>query len=82
MCAMIVTATEFKTNIGKYLKMDNEEDILITRNGRNVAKLINAQDNSIASLQTLRGIIKGTDLSLKDVREQRQEKYHEGSDRH
>ncbi len=29
---MIVTATEFKTNFGKYLEMSTKEDIFITRN--------------------------------------------------
>ena len=29
---MIVTATEFKTNFGKYLDMIEQEDIFITRN--------------------------------------------------
>ena len=29
---MIVTATEFKTNFGKYLEMSTKEDSFITRN--------------------------------------------------
>ena len=36
---MIVTATEFKTNFGKYLDMLRSEDIFITRNGKTVAKI-------------------------------------------
>ena len=38
---MIVTATEFKTNFGKYLDMLTKEDIFITRNGKTIAKVIN-----------------------------------------
>ena len=38
---MIVTATEFKTNFGKYLDMLRSEDIFITRNGKTVAKMVN-----------------------------------------
>lgn len=35
---MIVTATEFKTNFGKYLDMLSSEDIFITRNGKQLQK--------------------------------------------
>ena len=31
---MIVTATEFKTNFGKYLELIAKEDVFITRNGK------------------------------------------------
>ena len=34
---MIVTATEFKTNLGKYLEMAMKQDIFITKNGKNIA---------------------------------------------
>lgn len=33
---MIVTATEFKTNFGKYLDLLLSEDIFITRNGKTI----------------------------------------------
>ncbi len=31
---MIVTATEFKSNLGKYLDMVATQDVYITKNGR------------------------------------------------
>ena len=31
---MIVTATEFKQNLGKYLEMAMKQDIFITKNGK------------------------------------------------
>lgn len=31
---MIVTATEFKSNLGKYLEMAASQDIFITENGK------------------------------------------------
>lgn len=37
---MVVTATEFKANFGKYLELIAKEDIIITRNGKTVAKVI------------------------------------------
>ncbi len=36
---MIVTATEFKTNLGKYLEMATSQDIFITKNGKSIARL-------------------------------------------
>lgn len=48
---MIVTATEFKTNFGKYLEMIAKEDIFITRNGKTIAKVVNPQVSAVDSLQ-------------------------------
>lgn len=36
---MYVTATEFKTNFGKYLDLIAKEDVYITKNGRTVARI-------------------------------------------
>ena len=33
---MVVTATEFKANFGKYLELVTKEDIFITLNGKTV----------------------------------------------
>lgn len=44
---MIVTATEFKTNFGKYLDMVTKEDIFITRNGKTIAKVTNPQVSAV-----------------------------------
>lgn len=55
---MIVTATEFKTNFGKYLDLLSKEDIYITRNGKTVAKVINPQ---ISAVDELSGILKDVD---------------------
>lgn len=75
---MIVTATEFKTNFGKYLELIAKEDIFITRNGKTVAKVVNPQ---ISAVDTLRGLIKNApqDLDLDSLREERLSKY-EGND--
>lgn len=40
---MRVSATEFKTRVGKYLELVDKEEIIITKNGREVAKLIPAK---------------------------------------
>lgn len=71
---MIVTATEFKTNFGKYLEMIANEDIFITRNGKTIAKVINPQ---ISAVDSLRGMLKGvpSDIDPDSLREERLSKY-------
>ena len=71
---MIVTATEFKTNFGKYLDMLTKEDIFITRNGKTIAKVINHQ---VSAVDSLRGMLKNvpSDLDLDSLREERLSKY-------
>lgn len=67
---MIVTATEFKTNFGKYLDMVAEEDISITRNGKTIAKIINPQ---IYAVDSLREMLKDipSDIDIDSLREKR-----------
>lgn len=71
---MIVTATEFKTNFGKYLEMIAREDIFITRNGKTIAKVINPQ---VSAVDSLRGMLKDipSDIDLDSLREERLSKY-------
>ena len=68
---MVVTATEFKTNFGKYLDMLPREDIFITKNGKTVAKLVNPRVSAVASIS---GILAGKaadGLDRKTLREER-----------
>ena len=71
---MIVTATEFKTNFGKYLEMIAKEDIFITRNGKTVAKVVNPQ---VSAVDSLRGMLKDvpSDIDLDSLRKERLSKY-------
>lgn len=71
---MIVTATEFKTNFGKYLELIAKEDILITRNGKTIAKVVNPQ---ISAVDSLRGMLKDVpaDLDQDSIKEERLSKY-------
>jgi hypothetical protein len=72
---MIVTATEFKTNFGKYLDLLSREDIFITRNGKTVAKVTNPQ---VGAVDSLRGLLAGkvaADFDCDSIREERLTKY-------
>ena len=72
---MVVTATEFKTNLGKYLDAVSSEDIYITRNGKTVARMVNP---NVSAVDTLSGILAGQlpeDYDEKDLREERLTRY-------
>lgn len=71
---MVVTATEFKANFGKYLELIAQEDVFITRNGKTVAKVVNPQ---ISAVDSLRGMLSGisSDIDKDSLREERLLKY-------
>ena len=71
---MVVTATEFKANFGKYLELIAQEDIFITRNGKTVAKVVNPQ---VSAVDTLRGMLGGisSSIDMNSLREERLLKY-------
>jgi prevent-host-death family protein len=63
---MLVSSTEFKTNLGRYLKMVSAEDIVITRNGRRIAKLVKEEDDTLAQVRSLFGILARSELAEMD----------------
>lgn len=67
---MVVTATEFKNNFGRYIEMIAKEDIFITHNGKTVAKVVNPQ---ISAVDSLRGMLKDipSDIDMDFLREER-----------
>lgn len=71
---MLITATEFKTNIGKYLTLVNEEEIIITKNGKSIAKLSPFKEDKVKMVESLFGIIPN-DMTLEQAREERLKKY-------
>ena len=69
---MIVTATEFKTNLGKYLELAVSQDIFITKNGKKSARRTSPSVNKLAVLDNLVGIVPQDDgLDEKAIREER-----------
>jgi len=72
---MQVTATEFKSNIGKYLMLVGSEDIFITKNGKSIAKLSSAKQNKADIVKSLIGIIPNDAISLEQAREERLSRY-------
>lgn len=67
---MSITATELKQNLGKYLLLSAKEDILITKNGKPIAKLTNPYQNRVNTAKSLFGILPEY-ASLEDTKEER-----------
>ncbi len=67
---MSITATELKSNLGKYLKLAENEDIFITRNGKVVAKLSNPNADRVEMAKSLLGVIP-SDITVEEAREER-----------
>ena len=63
---MIVTVTELKTNLGKYLDMVSDEEIVITKNGKKIARLSRLESEKIALLDSLVGAAKKAGVMDKD----------------
>jgi prevent-host-death family protein len=83
---MFVSSTEFKTNLGKYLDLVSVEDIIITRNGHKIAKLVREEDGALSDVRSLFGVLAGTELSnrsdeeIKNVIREEKEKRYDGAD--
>jgi antitoxin (DNA-binding transcriptional repressor) of toxin-antitoxin stability system len=54
---MSITATELKSNLGKYLELASREDIYITQYGKIVAKLTHPHHDRIETVESLFGAL-------------------------
>jgi len=73
---VIITATEFKNKIGKYLKAAQDEDVIISKNGKYVAKLTAVKEYEFPATQNLVGVFeRAADYSIEDVKKERLKKY-------
>ena len=68
---MIVTATEFKMNFGKYLELVAQQDIFITKNGKSIARMTNPNTNKGEILDSLVGVIPNAASDEDSIREER-----------
>ena len=65
-----ITATELKTNLGKYLMLASTEDVFITQYGKVVAKLTNPFQDRVDIAESLFGILPQT-TTLDEAMEER-----------
>ncbi len=74
---MQITLTELKGNLGKYVEMSQDEDILITKNGKIISRLTEPFTERKEKMEKkiiakeLVGSIKGDYMSLDDIRAER-----------
>ncbi len=70
-----VTATEFQNNFGKYLQyVQSGQDVIILRNGKEVARLISHERSVSFLTDSLVGVLKGA-YNDDDIRADRMMKY-------
>ena len=67
---MSITATELKTNLGKYLALAAREEIYITQYGKVVAKLSSPFQNRVQIAESLFGALPQT-TTWEEAREER-----------
>ena len=68
---MVVTSTELKANLGRYLDAASEDGVFITKNGKMVAKLSGINHDKQALLDSLVGITAQRPVSLDEVKTKR-----------
>ena len=67
---MSITATELKSNLGKYLDQAATEDIYISKNGKIIAKITYPYKNKLDIVKELYGSIPNT-VTLEDAQKER-----------
>jgi len=72
MIVMYVNATEFRSNVGKYLDLMQFEDIYIIKHGKLIGILSSSKESKRRILDSLAGSIK-SEGDLEDLLEKRRE---------
>lgn len=54
---MNVSVSELKINAGKYVDLAETQDIFITKNGKQVAKIVSTKINKVESMKSIFGAI-------------------------
>lgn len=71
----LISVSELEINTGKYVAMATNEDIMITKNGKVVAKLVTAKADKKTAFEHLKNLVpkdaKNKGISLEQVREER-----------
>lgn len=75
-----ISVSDLKVNAGKYVGMAQKEDILITKNGKIVAKLVTARPDKKASWENIVSIFRAADLEMtdQDIEKAREERILKG----
>ena len=71
---MIVSSTEVQNNFGKYLDLASRQEIVITKNGTAVARLIGTGVQKKSLAEQLRGIIP-SDVDEKSIKAEKMSRH-------
>lgn len=74
-----ITATEFKSNLGKYLSLVGRDEIHITKNGVDIAVLVSPQSKH-SWVDDLTGIIPNANADIKKIKAERLARKYEDLD--
>lgn len=68
-----ISVSELKANAGKYVAMATDQDIMITKNGKVVAKLVTAKVDKKEAFKHFLSLFpeKGLDIDVEQAREER-----------
>ncbi len=72
-----ISVSDLATDAEKYVDMAQDQDILITKDGKFVARLVAAKADKKASLNHLMGLFDGLSFSDEEIRKAREERIHE-----
>lgn len=61
-----ISLSDLKVNPGKYVSMAQEQDIMITRNGKIVAKLVPAKPDKKTAWEQITGIFRAPEMHMTD----------------
>ena len=77
-----ITATELKANLSKYLTLAEREDVVITKSGKSVAKIIGITQDKVSDIESLFGCIpwNGEEIDIKQFKAERLSKKYESID--
>jgi len=68
---MVITATELKANVGRYLHQAAKENVHVTKNGKVIATISSPARDKQAILDGLVGIAAASPLTIEQAREER-----------
>ena len=66
----IVTTSDLKANISRYLTLVKDEDIIITKNGKKIARIIREEDDLVGIAKSLFGILP-PDISTDEIKREK-----------
>lgn len=71
---MKLSLAEFKTGIDQYLDLVGEEEIILTKDGKRIAKITPESEDLATVIRSLRGILPQT-ATLEEAHEERMAKH-------